>query len=619
MPLKLKDSSDATRAAGSAAADITGRLESFRPGGKVMTVSEAIEAFVRPGMSIHYAYAQARPNALLMEVARRFAETRPKFTLVVPSLVGVQSALVELGLVDRLITSFAAETYPTAAPNRAVQRAVDSGAMKIENWSLWSWIVRLQAGALGLPFMPLRSLMGSSIAEEHHGAGYEEVRNPFDDGEGEPVAVVSALRPDITLLHGVAADDLGNVVLSAPFGESQWGALASRDGVIASVERILPREAIRKHRSDVRIPSTAVLAVCSAELGSHPFGLYNDVVDGVESYLEDADFISEVAEVARDATRFRNWIDDWILGPADHESFLMRLGSDRTEKLRGAANSPQPPVKLTPTARSRTTSAEVSFEADISPTEAMVVTSARVIARLCESRGLTSVLAGVGLSHLASWLGQYISAEQDGWYELLTEIGMYGYLPAPGDPFIFSSSNLATCTSLLDVATVLGAIVGGADNRCLGAIGAAMIDEQGNVGSTFSNEGRFLIGSGGANDIASAASEIVVTVPHSSHRLVPKVNYVTSPGVAVRTVVTDQAVFERKAADERFVLTRLLRGDLRVEAAIEQVRGGCAWTFDVAADVCHEPAPSATELERLRSFDPAGSILEPRRRSGSGA
>jgi len=88
--------------------------------------------------------------------------------------------------------------------------------------------------------------------------------------------------------------------------------------------------------------------------------------------------------------------------------------------------------------------------------------------------------------------------------ELVAEIGLYGFFPRPGEPFIFSNRNISTCKALTTVETVLGLHVSGRHNRCLAIIGAAQIDVCGNINSTYAASGKFLVGSGGANDIASA-------------------------------------------------------------------------------------------------------------------
>jgi|GEM_PF-2017122 len=182
-------------------------------------------------MGLHLCWSDARPNGAVLEIVRQFTGSALGFTLSSVGIACTQVALIAAGLVDRLITAYAGESYPAGAPNPLVHDAVASGAVVIENWSQWTIVARLMAGALGVPFMPTRSLLGSGMATELQGAGFALAPNPF--GAHEDVAVVAALTPDIAILQGVAADPWGNVVMAAPYGEAHWGALAPKGGVIA--------------------------------------------------------------------------------------------------------------------------------------------------------------------------------------------------------------------------------------------------------------------------------------------------------------------------------------------------------------------------------------------------
>ena len=160
-------------------------------------------------------------------LVRCFSGSRPGFTISSAGLVGCQAALVTQGLVKRLLVSFVGENYPTPSPNRVFQEAIDRGEIEIENQSLLVLYQRLAAGAYGLPFALTRSWSGSSLERN---PSYARVADPFG---GEEVGAVRALVPDITFVHGLAADREGNILLSPPFGEGEIGAFAASKGVIA--------------------------------------------------------------------------------------------------------------------------------------------------------------------------------------------------------------------------------------------------------------------------------------------------------------------------------------------------------------------------------------------------
>lgn len=564
---------------------------------KVVSLSDAIRTWVRAGDAVHLAYSDARPNAAVMELIRTFDGTDPGLTLSTSGLVSVQHGLASRGLLKKVMTSFAGENYPAPRPSPIFQRAVREGRVTVENWSLYTLVARLKAGALGIPFFPVHSIGGSSLQEEHLGQDYALIDDPFG---GAAVGAVRAYRPDVTIVQGVAADRVGNVVMAAPFGESMWGSLAAKRGVIACVERVVPTEELRRQSHLVRIPAHCVRAVCEVPFGSHPYGLYNPGFGSIPSYVEDHHFLVEGQEAA-DASpeAFESWIEEWVIQVGDHEGYLRKLGTDRLSGLRGAAVDGSwelESLKLETSA------------SDPSPAERLVVAAADELTEAAGRSGHDAILAGVGYSNLAAWLALHEMEGAGTAVDVMAEIGMFGYSPRPGEPFIFSLRNFLTCSILTDVDAVLGTFVSGPGTSALGALGAAQIDREGNVNSTWSEKGDFLVGSGGANDIASAAQEVIVMLKHAPNRLVEKVDYVTSPGRRVSAIVTTEGVLRRQGDD--FVLTAVHRLDgSSLPEAVARVRGRTGWDLKVADDVAFVPDPDPQRLEVLRGFDPHRTFL----------
>lgn len=564
---------------------------------KVVSLADAIRAHVQPGMALHVCWSDARPNAALMEIVRQFRGRDPGFVVSSVGFANSQAALVAARVVKRLVTAYAGESYPAGAINPLFKRAIDDGHVEIENWSQWTIVQRLMAGALGLPFMPTRSLAGSAMAGEHAGRAYAMVADPFG---GEATGVVAPLVPDVAILQGVAADANGNVVMASPFGEGAWGALAARHGVIACVEKIVATDEIRLYNTLVRIPGNVVVAVCEVPFGSHPYGSFSGPME-VPGYIEDAEFIARAAIACRAPEQFEQWMEEWVIGVRDHAGYLARLGSGRLQRLQDSA---------TP-AHWRSELLALTELADAAPAtleERMIVASARRIAAAVRRAGHQTILSGIGASNLAAWLAERTLTAAHVDIALVSEIGIYGASPRPGEPFVFSNRNLATSRCLTDVSITLGTLVSGAHNRCLGAIGAALVDGDGNIATTHDNDGRFLVGSGGANDIASAAREVLVTVRHGASRLVNKVLHVTSRGDAVRTIVTSKAVLERDGPGRRFAIAAVL-DNAPLEAAIADIRAGCGFALDVRDDIAVEPVPTHDELATLRMFDPERTFL----------
>jgi acyl CoA:acetate/3-ketoacid CoA transferase alpha subunit/acyl CoA:acetate/3-ketoacid CoA transferase beta subunit len=559
---------------------------------KVTSLAYALRMWVEPGDHVHLAYNEARPNAMVLGLARRFQDMRPNLTLSTGGLVSAQAVVISEHLASHVIGSFIGDNYPNAAPNPTFQSAVASGEVALEETTLWTLVARLKAGALGVPFFPVRSLAGTDL---RHQGWVDTVEDPFGQG---PVTVVQALNPDITLLHGVAADEDGNVVLSPPVGEGAWGALAARKGVIASVEAVVDRQTIRRHQSLVQIPAHRVVAVCEVPFGAHPYGLYSPIPE-VAGYVEDEDFILEQRRTCRDADEQRRWVDAWVRGTESHRDYLDLVGRTRLDALigRGAVG----------------TSRLDRLDVDSRPataSERMVLQAAEVISGMVRNNGLDVIMTGIGFAHLAAWLAYDALAQSGAFVPLMAEIGAYGYEPQPGDPFIFSHRNLSTCSWMADVSAILGAAHGNRANKTIAALGAGEIDAAGNMNSSRTAEGGFLVGSGGANDITSGANAIVVVVKHGRHRLVDRVPFVTCSGARVRVIVTDQAVLRRDEPAGEFVLTSVLVPESgTVENAVRKAVDGCGWQLSVGREVSAFSPPNAQTLTRLRSFDPRHAFL----------
>jgi len=347
-----------------------------------------------------------------------------------------------------------------------------------------------------------------------------------------------------------------------------------------------------------------VCAVCRVPRGSHPYALYAGGFPGVDSYPEDAAFMGEVQEAAKDPETFAAWTAQWITGVSDHAGYLELLAARPVLPTAGNSprgTSPSVPARVAIRRRASRASAE----------ERMTLAAARIVSQKVVTAGHDSIVAGIGLAHLAAWVAAERLRKSDVPVQLLAEVGMSGFAPLPGDPYLFASQNLPTCMSLTDVTEVLGSTVAGPATSCIGVLGAAQIDRDGNLNSTWSEDGRFIVGSGGANDIASAAEEVVVVVKHDLGRLVVKLPYITAPGRQVTAIVTTKAIFERVGGV--FLLTGYF-----AEAAddpdeiIDDIRECTGWDVIVSDSPQPVAQPAAEELALLRGFDPLSVFLKNR-------
>ncbi len=460
--------------------------------------------------------------------------------------------------------------------------------MEVEHWSILTFTQRLEAAARGLPAVVTGSLQGSSMAGN-------DAFTVADTAFG-PVGLVAPLVPDVTLVHGAVADREGNVALSEPLLEGAWGAWAARRGVVATVEGVVDSLDGLGHR--VKIPAHRVLAVVEAPFGAHPGGLYAPGLP-VRSYGEDIPFWTE----ARAATRgdLDAWARHWVLEPATHDGYLERLGHERLDWL-AARTDPE-------SWRQDAEAHPVDVPAVVPPSrwEHAAAYGARELEVVAAALDADAVLAGAGVANLAAWVAVARARAGGSAIQLTAELGLWGYTPTPADPYIFNHRVFPGTPMLADASTVLGMVVGGPGTRTIACLGAAQVDRDGNLNSTLIPGGPFLVGSGGANDVASRAAACVVVALARPDRLVERVGFVTSPGDRVASVVTDLGVLRR------------LDGTLRIAAVpggpgplAERVRAladACGWDVAVASSVSELDPVTDDEVMALRRYDPERLFL----------
>ncbi len=416
------------------------------------------------------------------------------------------------------------------------------------------------------------------------------------------LAAVRALNPDITLLHGHAADKYGNTILLPPRGEDVYGALGSRKCVIVTVEKIVPTDFIRRNSHLVRLPGSFVRSVSEVPMGAHPSGLNNQGLSEISGYCEDIPFYIEARKAAKDPREFDVWIKEWILSCKNHEGYISKLGSERIHLLKGRAHPDAWRYDL-----NSKISALKKRPLSISPLERGVLAASDIIRDKIRQGGFKLILVGAGLASLAAWVAIYGLKEEGTEVELMSELGFLGFAPRPGEPFLFNLANIPTCKQLDGILTMLGILLPNRETNCLGALSAAQVDKYGNLNTTVIPDKKILMtGSGGANDVMSTAKEVVVIMPQSKDRFIEKLPFLTSPGAAAKTLVSTLGVFEKLGQDREFTLRAYFEDQLpqEKERAIRTIQEQCGWDLRVIDDPQGFPPPDVKDLTTLRMFDP---------------
>jgi|YelNatPaOPRAMG01_1025707.scaffolds.fasta_scaffold02565_13 acyl CoA:acetate/3-ketoacid CoA transferase alpha subunit/acyl CoA:acetate/3-ketoacid CoA transferase beta subunit len=566
---------------------------------KVMSADEAIDKFIKPGMTIHIGVTNSIPYGLSYELIRKFYRSNPKFEIVTLGAINHVISMIHLGMVKKIVTTYSGDPYPSPTPNIVVQNQYLNKQIEIENWSILAFTLRLMAGAMGVGFMPLNSILDSTMEFENQ-QNFKRIPMPFD--QSRDIGVVRALNPDISIYHAFAADSSGHAIFTPPYAEEFYGAYASRDGVILSAEHIVSSNVIRKYAHLSKLPSYLVKAVVPMEFGAHPSGMAESGFAEFDGYSEDYDFILTFREAAKSVDTLDKWINEWITGLKSHEEYIQRLGGKRLLYLKGKAK----PLSWIDEFMDIKDSISVSEQA--SKSELMTAMASTILEEKIRQNGYSAILAGIGNSNISAWLTALKLKKEKIDVELIAEVGFYGYYPRPGNPFIFNFANIPTCKILTSAFDALGLMVGGYSNKTIGIIGAGQIDKYGNVNSTRVGD-VFLVGSGGGNDVTVGAKETIVVCPLNQMRFVEKVSYVTAPGKRVSTLVTDMGVFEKDQSSE-FVFTRYpYKEDLDVDQHVKTVKEKTGWDVKISNNLRPIDYPSIDTLITMRLFDPKKAFL----------
>jgi acyl CoA:acetate/3-ketoacid CoA transferase beta subunit len=385
-------------------------------------------------------------------------------------------------------------------------------------------------------------------------------------------------------------------VFSEPLLDGVWGCWAARRGVIATVEKVVDDLEWLGHR--VRVPAHRVLAVVEAPYGAHPGGCYAPGLP-VRSYGEDIGHWSSVAEAASKGT-LDAYARDWVLEVPTHDEYLARVGSDRLAWLESRSD----PLSW----KADADAAPIVEDPEVTTWERAAALGAREVERVVGDVGADAVLAGAGVANLAAWVAVARARAAGRRVTLTAELGLWGYEPTPADPYIFNQRVFPSTPFLSDASSVLGMVIGGPGTKTVGCLGAAEVDRNGSLNSTQLAGGRFLVGSGGANDVASRADACVVITLARPERLPDTVGYVTSPGNRVVSVVTDKGVLRREDLSLR--ITAVPAGEGTVEERVRAFVGSCGYEPAVARYVEELPEVRPDEVRALRDYDRRRLFLE---------
>jgi glutaconate CoA-transferase, subunit A len=222
------------------------------------------------------------------------------------------------------------------------RRRVERSELLVEDYTNYQMTLRFLAGAMGVPFLPVRSGMGTDIvnrwgfdADMRRGDPRLASRklvvldDPFAEGSPEPVVLVPAVNPDVTVIHVQQADTQGTVRIAGLTFADVEQARAARH-VIVTCEQLVEPELLRAEPDRNQIPFFAVDAVVHVPFGAHPTACHG-------FYDYDAHHLHEYRAAAADEAHFAAYLDRYVYGVNDHAGYLETIGATALECIRAVA------------------------------------------------------------------------------------------------------------------------------------------------------------------------------------------------------------------------------------------------------------------------------------------
>lgn len=284
---------------------------------KLLSLSEAIAKYVRDGDSVYAAgFTHLIPFAAGHEIIR---QGKKNLTLARATPDLIYDMLVAAGCARKVIFSYMGN--PGVGSLRIVRAEIEAGNLEWEEYSHFSMISRLQAGASGLPFMPMNPTAAGDL--ERANPLYRTVTDPYS---GRPVVVVPALNPDVAIVHVQRADAEGNAHIWGIIGEQKEAAFAT-GRVILTAEEIVDESIIRSDPNRTLIPGFIVDAVCHVPYCAHP-----SYTQGY--YDRDNAFYLEWDKISADRAAVQKWLDEWVYGVKDRAEYWEKLGAEVHERLK---------------------------------------------------------------------------------------------------------------------------------------------------------------------------------------------------------------------------------------------------------------------------------------------
>jgi glutaconate CoA-transferase, subunit A len=288
---------------------------------KIFSMEEAVERFIEDGDSVAMGAAleSTIPFGLGHEIIR---QGKKALTLIGPISDMLFDQMIGSGCVKKVVAAWVGNVIMGVGYN--VRRAVEArvpARIEVEDYTNFTIALALHAGAMGIPFMPTKSLLGTGMMKGKH--PFKTMKCPFT---GERLALVPALKPDVAIVQAQRTDRDGNTHFWGGSGVTKEAALAARK-VIVVVEEVVDGQVIRKDPNRTLIPGFLVHAVVPEPWGAHP-----SPVQGY--YNRDHELYTSYHNASRERGGYLRWLETWVHGVRDRKGYLKKLGDERVKSLK---------------------------------------------------------------------------------------------------------------------------------------------------------------------------------------------------------------------------------------------------------------------------------------------
>jgi glutaconate CoA-transferase subunit A len=282
-------------------------------------MQEAITELIPDGSSVAAGLQleQMIPFAAGHEIIR---QKKRGLTLIGPISDILFDQLIAAGCAEKIIGAWVGNVMMGSAYN--FRRAVEEDGMKVFNMTNFTIALALQAGAMGVPFLPTRTALGSDLTKGNH--FFYQVISPFEPKE--TLWAVRALVPDVAVVHVQRADREGNAHCWGNFGVMIEAVRAAKRVIIVA-EEIVDPEVIASDPNRTVIPGFLVNAVVECPYGAHP-----SPVQGC--YKRDDTFFQDYHRQTKTKAYSDAWLDQWVYGVKDRAAYLTKVGQARIEDLK---------------------------------------------------------------------------------------------------------------------------------------------------------------------------------------------------------------------------------------------------------------------------------------------